>query len=154
MKRSFRVATVFTGAAAAAAAAAAVTFTPAVNAVAMPGAAAQVPKGQEVTPNITVENCNSGTRQWIHLYYTAAEHHGPVCLGHPGTYVVPNHNTVFQSFCAGNNFGRIIGKNSGTNGTISSSSVTFGPGARNPIFLHSVTVIDGRGQADNDTCPQ
>jgi hypothetical protein len=146
MKRSFRVATVFTGAAAA------VSLTPAVNAVAMPGNAVQVPKAQEATPNITVENCNSGTRQWIHLYYTAAEHHGPVCLGHPGTYIVPNHNTVFQSFCAGNNFGRIIGKNSDTN--LSSSSVTFGPGARIPIFLHSVTVIDGRGQTDNDTCPQ
>ncbi len=145
MKRSFRVATLFTGAAAA------VALTPAVNAVAMPDNAAQVPKGQEVTPNITVENCNSGTRQWIHLYYTAAEDHGPTCLGHPGTYIVPNHNTVFQSFCAGNNFGHITGLTS--SGLEASNS--FGPGnVKFPINLHDVTVTQSRGESDSNTCPQ
>ena len=145
MKRSFRVATVFTGAAAA------MSLTPAVNALAMPGNLAQVPKGQEVTPNITVENCNSGTRQWIHLYYTAAENHGPTCLGHPGTYVVPNHNTVFQSFCAGNNFGVI----SGLNPSGAFRDVPITPGNEEvPLDLHDVTVTQNVGETDSLTCPQ
>ena len=98
-----------------------------------------------------MENCNSGTRQWIHLYYTAAEHHGPSCLGHPGTYVVPNHNTVFQSFCTGNNFGVIRGLLSSHG---SPTSVTFVPGQEINLTLHDVSITDFRGESDSNTCPQ
>jgi hypothetical protein len=146
MKRSFRVATVFTGAAAA------VALTPALNAVAMPGNVAQVPKGQEVTPNITVENCNSGTRQWLHLYYTAAEHHGPSCFGHPGSYTIPNSRTAFASLCAGNNNGFLLGiTRSGF-----FESVPFGPPDARLLLngMTDVTVTLTGGQSDSNTCPQ
>ncbi len=144
MKRSFRVATVFTGAAAA------VSLTPAVNALAMPGIPSQMPKGQEVTPNITVENCNSGTRQWIHLYYTAAENHGPTCLAHPGIHAMPP-NTVIQSYCAGNNFGSIIGID--PSGSL--RSFLLSPGhVKVRIDLHDVFVTQEVGESDSNTCPQ
>jgi hypothetical protein len=145
MKRSFRVATLFTGAAAA------VALSPAANAVAMPGSAAQVPRGPEVTPNITPENCNSGTRQWIHLYYTAAEDHGPSCLGHPGFYKVPNHNTVFESYCPGNNSGFI----SGLTAVGSYAVFPFGPSSSTFfVQLHDVGVTQSGSASDSYTCPQ
>jgi hypothetical protein len=93
MKKSFRVATMFTGIAAASA------LTPAATAV-----AATLGTTDQVTPKITVEHCNSNTRPWVHLYYTAAENHGPACFGGNGTYNITS-GTRFVDACTGNNYG-------------------------------------------------
>lgn len=96
MRKSFRVATVFTGAAACAA-----VFTPAAHAApAAPGATAGI------TPKaLTHNNCTAGELDWFHLYYTAAENHPtPACFAGTGTYVISS-NKRFAFFCAGNNSG-------------------------------------------------
>ncbi len=93
MKKSFRVATMFTGIAAASA------LTPTATAMAAtPGTTDQA------TPKISVEHCNSSNRPWVHLYYTAAENHGPACFGNNGTYNITS-GTRFVEACTGNNYG-------------------------------------------------
>ena len=102
MKRSFRVASVFTGAAAATAA-----FAPA--AMAAPTTTEAPTTTTAVTPQTvpTVKNCVASTENWVHLYYTPTEKHGPACFGGYGTYAIKS-GRYFQSVCAGNNYGYVI----------------------------------------------
>jgi hypothetical protein len=92
MRKSFRVATVFTGAAACAAA-----FAPAAGAA--PVAAGIIPKP------ITANDCTAGELDWAHMYYTAAENHTiPACFAGIGTYWIAG-SKRFTYFCPGNNSG-------------------------------------------------
>jgi hypothetical protein len=88
MRKSFRVATVFAGAAACAAA-----FAPAA------GAAPATPKA--ITPN----DCTAGEYDWAHMWYTVAERHPtPACYGGTGGYRIPG-SKRFVQFCPGGNSG-------------------------------------------------
>lgn len=91
MRKSFKVATAFTGAAAA-------------TAMCAPAAGAAT-----VAPDVTHYNCNAPTFWGTVLYWPASAHHGPTCVSgitFPGrTYLA---NTYFQYFCAGNYAGNII----------------------------------------------
>ena len=98
MRRAFRVATAFAGAAACATA-----FAPAADAaVARPEAATH-----EAKPDITVENCTSGTKQWMHLYWPASKKHGPTCFGFAGPTLVQS--VSWSGVCGGDNYGTISG---------------------------------------------
>jgi hypothetical protein len=93
MRKSFKVATAFTGTAAAAA-----MFAPAAGAA-------------TVTPDVSHFNCNAPTFFGTVLYRPASAHHGPTCVSSsrgnlPGRTNLGN--TYFQYFCAGNYSGNII----------------------------------------------
>jgi hypothetical protein len=125
MKKPFRVATMFTGAAACAAA-----FTPAAQAAAMPAApdaaTHDLAPGITATGNVTAtDDCGSRTIGWLYLYYTASEHHGPVCLGGTGTVYLDD-STKIAGICTGANYGHLYGYwiNQGTPSVLSFS---FGP---------------------------
>jgi len=93
MRRAFKVATVFTGAAACAAA-----FTPAT----MAGAATT---GQ-MKPDTSVRECYKSPTTSAALWYRASAHHGPICFGganHAGPVYLSY--AYFTRFCAGNNSG-------------------------------------------------
>jgi hypothetical protein len=125
MKRSFRVATAFTGTAAAVAA-----FAPAAAAATTATAKAQEvkiqeAKIQEIKPDIGVTNCPSSPI-WLtsfHFYYPPSGHHGPTCVGEAGTATL---FVKYQAWCAGNNRGYFNGYSAGGFGW----RVTFGPGSR------------------------
>ncbi len=141
MKKTFRVATAFTGAAACTAA-----FVP--PAAATPGATAQ-----EAQPNIVVKHCDSTTKQWVHLYYTPAEKHGPACFGFTGLHFI-GRNTAFSKICTGNNHGYIRYAFSAAGPSTSTDfspreTLTFLP---NPLYIYSVGISgwDNSGY----TCPQ
>jgi hypothetical protein len=91
MKRSFRVATVFTGAAACA-----VALTPAAEAApTAPGATARI------TPAATNHDCTSKSGQAIHLYYSLKENHTtPACIAGSGS-VQWARGKRFASYCGG-----------------------------------------------------
>lgn len=98
MRKSFRVATVFTGAAACAA-----VFAPAAGAAPVaPGATG------EITPKaVTGNNCTAGEWNWTHMWYTTSEKHSiAACFAGTGTYPIPG-NKKFSYFCAGNNSGSL-----------------------------------------------
>jgi hypothetical protein len=100
MKRSFRVATVFTGAAACA--------------VALAPTAHAAPAVPRATANgIIANDCTNGEWNWLHMYYTAAERHSvPACFGGTGVFKIPG-NKRFTGFCPGNNSGYIQPKSHG-----------------------------------------
>ena len=98
---------------------------------------------------ITVVNCNSSTVQWIHLYYPASAHHGPVCFGHPGTYTLPN-PVFFENLCPGNNFGHLTGQD--MNGNPTRDDFTPG-GSKQGVGDFVFTVTQTRGETDGFTCP-
>jgi hypothetical protein len=88
MRRAFKVATAFTGAAAFATA-----FTPALQA----DAAVARPMGDVI-------DCPGTANTSVHLYYASDEHHGPLCVGGFEDYT--NFGTAhYVQLCAGNNFG-------------------------------------------------
>jgi hypothetical protein len=97
MKRSFRVATVFTGAAACAA------LAPAAHAAsAAPGATARI------TPDTTAHDCSKGSTtiysrtNEVHLYYSSKEHHTyPACIFGSGSPIIWGRGKRFGSYCAG-----------------------------------------------------
>jgi hypothetical protein len=93
MKRSFRVATVFTGAAACAAA-----FTPGV-------ATAATAKADLITPDIAHKNCphTPALTKSVHFYYPPSAKHGPTCVAGDGKTSLGG--TVYSFICTGNNFG-------------------------------------------------
>jgi hypothetical protein len=106
MKKPFRVATVFTGAAACAAA-----FAPAAAAMPVAAGAAthDLAPGITATGNITAtDDCGSRTVGWLYLYYTASEHHGPICLGGTGRAVL-DPGTRIAGICVGNTRGSFNG---------------------------------------------
>jgi hypothetical protein len=88
MRKSFKVATVFTGAAAAAA-----VFAPAAGAA-------------TATADAVRYNCPIGPRTAATvLYWPTSKHHGPTCVSSIGLISVGD--TYFSYFCAGNYFGVI-----------------------------------------------
>jgi hypothetical protein len=91
MKRAFRVATIFTGAAACAA-----VMTPAAQ------AAVVVPGGGRFTPDYpTVRVCNdlvSGTENKVKLTYTSKDPHAPECFTGSGPWYVGG--ARFSRYCA------------------------------------------------------
>ncbi len=92
MKRSFKVATVFTGVAA-------------LGAIAAPAAnAAVVGPGTKATPNITGKSCGGFVSNYkgLILAYTAG--HAPACFSGTGTTGVGG-DPAFQSYCAGSAVG-------------------------------------------------
>lgn len=93
MKRSFRAATLFTGAAACA-----VALGPAAHAAPVaPGATARI------TPDITGGNCSPPTviDSSVHLYYEASQKHPvPACFNGSGTWTLGK-GKRFASYCAG-----------------------------------------------------
>jgi hypothetical protein len=100
MKRSFKVATVFTGAAACAAA-----FAPtALAAPAAPGATAKV------TPDIVGGDCPTNpfsSNNLLHLYYTPSEQHSlAACFGGKGIYTIGK-GKYFSYYCAGQYSGHL-----------------------------------------------
>jgi hypothetical protein len=85
MRRSFRVATAFTGAAAAVAG-----FAPAA------GAATAAPDAAGAG------NCTTAKTQDLVLYYAASEHHAtPACVSGFGYVPIGNRDAHFKSYCGG-----------------------------------------------------
>ena len=95
MRRAFKVATAFTGAAACAA-----MFAPGAEA-----AAATTAKTQ-IVPNTTHKNCTIGpTTTSMVFWWFPSSKHGPTCAGsagHPGSTTL-NHS--FSKICTGDNYG-------------------------------------------------
>lgn len=161
MRKPFRMATVFTGAAACAAAfapaahagtagtipatraaAVAATATPAVRAGARTVRiikAAREDAGTEktdVVPETTNKECGTGTNTWVHAYYPAsADHPTPICFGGSLSEEI-NPPIHFQSWCGGNNWGWFDGYSSSPNGKQSYQSIPFYQGTTKAIFSH------------------
>jgi hypothetical protein len=132
MKRSFQVATVFTGAAACA-----VALTPTAEAApAAPGATTTI------TPKtITANNCTAGEWNWLHMYYTAAENHPtPACFGGTGVFKIAG-NKRFTKFCPGDNSGAIL---------TSRSYIPFSAEGVLTFLLHSAIVYSVYISAHNN----
>lgn len=127
MRRAFRVAAVFAGAAAGAAA-----FAPAA------GAATAVP---DRPADIVFNNCTTGESHFVHLYFPPSKEHGPQCAGYNGYRYFGG--TEYSRFCAGNNYGWI---------NIVGTYFSFSPGYRAagnlPVESLSIT-----GHTGSDTCP-
>ena len=131
MRRAFKVATIFTGAAACAA-----VFTPATTA----GAATT---GQ-MKPDTSDRNCYKNDTTSAAFYYPASKDHGPLCFG--GANSVPALDsispTVFAKFCAGNNSGYYVR---------TFSSPTFSRGNRRTLNTKIFAVHIGHYQG-SDYC--
>jgi hypothetical protein len=97
MKRSFKLATVFTGAGALTG-----VFAPA--ALAAPANTAAVAK-PDIGPAKECGANNGGVSNWVHLYYPNNDHPAE-CIGGAGTLPV---KATIRSFCAGNNNGYVTG---------------------------------------------
>jgi hypothetical protein len=99
MRKAFKVATAFTGAAACAAA-----FTPAAMA-----ATATTAKTQQINPDVKAKNCNN-TIETTSMVFSWSRNlaHGPTCVGGspggPGTITSLSGKTAI-SICTGNNWG-------------------------------------------------
>jgi hypothetical protein len=95
MRKAFRVATAFTGAAACAAA-----FTPAAAT-----AAATTAKTQ-IGPDAFHRDCPDYSTTSVHLYWPASKDHGPTCVGQLGTTSLASN--YFSGVCTGNNSGDMV----------------------------------------------
>lgn len=94
MRRSFKVATAFTGVAALAGGA---------------GPTALAATTQHVLPAFKVQQCganNGGVSNWVHLYYPNDDHPAECIAGPAHSNPV---NATIYSFCPGNNFGQFFG---------------------------------------------
>lgn len=135
MRKSFKVATVFTGVAALAGA-----FGPtALAATAKP----------TVIPDIGNQEClanNGGISHWVHLYYPNNDH--PAECFH-GTGIVAARATITQ-LCPGNNWGNLYGRSTAHG---NSAQVSFFPGGgRHPfsfgnLALSAVSITGWSGSA-------
>jgi hypothetical protein len=106
MKRSFRVATVFTGAAACAA-----VITPAAQAAPM----ALGPTARITPDAVTVGKCSpnvNGNYNTLELVYTASEHHSPVCFHGSGYWFIGS-GVKFAEYCADSKSGFLDVNNMG-----------------------------------------
>lgn len=128
MKRSFKAATAFTGAAVCA-----VTMAPAA------GAVTAVPE--------TAQNCTAATATWVHLYYSSKQDHPtPACFGNNGPNYLTN-GQKFSEMCTGNNYGII--KVAGEIEAFNSNALwIFAP----PLKVSSVW-ITGHTAKYSHTCP-
>jgi hypothetical protein len=129
MRKAFRVATAFTGAAACAAA-----FTPA-------AAAAATTAKTQVGPDTFHRNCPHYSTTSVHLYWPASKDHGPTCVGQLGESTLSG--TYFRSVCTGNNSGSM------------STSRTFFDFHRSSVFLlnQKVGLIGITGFGGAAECP-
>jgi hypothetical protein len=99
MRRAFKVATAFTGAAACVA-----VLTPGVTA-----AAATTSKSRQMKPADLI-NCPAGWNTSVHLYWPSTAHHGPTCVGNhqfkawPAISKAPS-GPRYHKLCSGNNNG-------------------------------------------------
>jgi hypothetical protein len=138
MKKPFRVATLFTGAAAAAAA-----FAP--TAAAMP--ATQAATTHKLAPDASAKDCGSATKGWTYLYYEASEHHGPICLGGTGKVPLDSHIKI-AGYCAGANKGLFHAKVYTSQGLKSYSQI-FDPRSiqsfSHPVYMKSVYLSSHSG---------
>ena len=103
MRRSFRVATIFTGAAALA------------GGYGSTALAAATTPATAVHPDITWHVCganNNNVSHWVHLYYVNNDHPAE-CFGYKGAH---NANASITAFCPGNNIGSIFGSAGGLGG--------------------------------------
>jgi hypothetical protein len=132
MRRAFKVATVFTGAAAAVAA-----FTPA--------GAATAAGAQRMEPATSLRNCNghlASTTSMVFVYQSG--NHGPTCIGDgnislQGFPVRPD--TKYGNFCAGNNSGNMF-YDSGRSKVFVPGSKKIGLGG---AFVSNVSIGSFRG---------
>jgi hypothetical protein len=118
MRKAFKVATVFTGAAACAAACA--------TALAPAAGAVTTMRAQQAVPATSKRNCAIGPRTTsLVLWWPAAAHHGPTCVGGANS---PSKNAIlgvtYTKYCPGNNFGDIFTNNP----NIPNPSIPFAPG--------------------------
>lgn len=116
MRKAFKVATVFTGAAACAAA-----FTPAAMAA-------------TVRPDTSHRNCAGGgqlTTSMVFVWPSAA-HHGPTCVGGANGTGWTHLGTDYISFCAGNNSGSM---------KVSGSTRKFHEGQISPLYSDHVSSV-------------
>jgi hypothetical protein len=139
MKRSFRVATVFTGAAACA-----VGLAPAAHAAPANGATAKItPRG------ITANDCTAGERDWAHMYYTAAENHRtPACFAGTGVFTIPG-NKRFTYFCPGNNSGYIYFKGGRANQSFVADHNSY---PLDSDIVSKISITQHFGTAPSDYC--
>jgi hypothetical protein len=156
MRKSFQMATVFTGAAACAA-----VFAPtagAVTARTAPAvrAGAATARTTAAVPATASENCNAGTKTWVHVYFPAGAHHGPVCFGGRGVAGVADVTRL--GVCGGNNSGYISGLSTDHGGHW---PIHFGPGTTERNFSKwgvggdlRVSFVYISGFKGGDTCPQ
>ncbi len=162
LRKSMRVATIFTGVAAT------VGVTQAADAQAAPSTTVKPasrhtgqvvrPAGHRISGSIQYyESCASGVRHavvhptWLHVSTAHSGGYGligvSVCFGFKGIYSSPP-GTGMQAECGGNNYGYIDGTNKGR-----TVSIHFGPGTtyRNVTWSHydDVLITSWKG---NDTC--
>ncbi len=98
MRKAFRAATVFTGAAVGA-----TLLAPALAAnAATTDATTEPPTG--LVPDV-LANCPRGSNTSVHLYWSPGERHGPTCVGNVEYYTAFGPNVTYVSLCAGNNSG-------------------------------------------------
>jgi len=101
MRKAFKVATAFTGAAACAA-----VFTPGAM-----GATATTAKTLQVNPDIAPKNCTA-TSTTSMVFWWVSGAHGPNCVGGspggPGTTTALNNGKYVSRICTGNNWGWIV----------------------------------------------
>lgn len=132
MKRSFRVATIFTGTAAAAA------LAPAAHAAPM-----TVGNTAKVTPNIVGGNCpKSAFTPAVHLYYTKSENHPlPACFSGLGRYNFGK-KIRFSAYCGGDWSGYLY---------ITTSGEKFTPGGHH-LFGQSLSAVSISTSASGGLC--
>jgi hypothetical protein len=162
MRKSFQMATVFTGAAACAAA-----FAPTASAVtartapAVRAGAAVARAAAAVPARTGSKDCNAGTKTWVHVYFPAGADHGPVCFGGRGAEGV--NSVTLVGVCGGNNSGYIFGYST-DHGAFWGIPYGHGTGERNfskwsAHGIHvggdlRVTEVSISGFRGGDTCPQ
>ena len=99
MRKAFKVATVFTGAAACAAA-----FAPAAG-------AATAARTQPAEPATSHHNCGGGRTTSTVFWWPSAAHHGPTCVGGYNNYhSVTFLDTYYSGYCPGDNYGWFNGR--------------------------------------------
>jgi hypothetical protein len=138
MRKSFKVATVFTGVA-----------TVAVGA----GTTAFATTAQHV-PDFKVQRCganNGGVSNWVHLYYPHNDHPAECIAGPAHSSPV---NATVASFCPGNNRGKFWGS---VNGVKVLGSFPFAPGSgrghitdwtiSSPFHISRITITGDSGHA-------
>jgi hypothetical protein len=140
MKKTLRMATVFTGAAACAAA-----FGPTAGAATTAATA-----GKPLPGNITEQDCTAADAHWFHLYWPGYADHGPTCLASKGTKEVDH---SFVGWCPGETYGWL--RYLSINGSLYSVGFdAFGTEITQPkgstFYVISVHVS---GHSGNYTCP-
>jgi hypothetical protein len=158
MRKSFQMATVFTGAAACAAAfaptagAATASTTPVARAGAVTASTSPA-----IRASIVSKECGAGTNTWVHVYFPAGADHGPVCFGDRGDTGVSN--IILAGLCGGNNSGWINGYSTDHLGAkyihfvrgTGERNFSQWPNVHGNLYVTFVSISRFSG---GDTCPQ